>query len=61
MAKVVPETKKKDINGEEEIFEGIMEIIPPELMEDKRPQVERNHQEQKRRDKENYTLRHKLH
>lgn len=37
-----------------------MEIIPPELMKEKKTQVERKHREQKRKDKENRTPRHKL-
>ena len=31
----------------EEIFKGIMEIIPPELMNDEKPQIDKNHREQR--------------
>ena len=39
--------EKIDPNGVEEIFKGIMEIIPPELMNDEKPQIDRNHREQR--------------
>lgn len=49
-----------DPNEEEEIFKGIMEIIPPELMNDEKSQIDRKHREQKGSDKENHASRHKL-
>lgn len=35
-----------------------MEIIPPELMNDEKPQIDRKHREQKGSDKENHASRH---
>lgn len=36
-----------------EIFEEIVEVIPPELMKDRKFQIKKNHSEQKRKGKRN--------